>query len=139
MGKSRNHRNDRHQRFEDASPAPQNDAASFYFDLRLMLPSGMTAHDVQMARQAVEHRLQNVLRKKDRIMWTADGVFVSIGIGHPARAAAAAERIHQDICELLAGTPPREQHRAPELCESKPGPRVRGDASPYAKPRAPHA
>lgn len=103
MGKGRNHRHDRHQRFEDASPAPQNDAASFYFDLRLMLPAGMTAHDVQMARQAVEHRLQKVLRKKDRIMWTADGVFVSIGTGHPARAAAAAERIHQDICELLAG------------------------------------
>ncbi|MFM9863680.1 MAG: hypothetical protein ACKVRO_08735, partial [Micropepsaceae bacterium] len=101
MGKGRNHRHDRHQRFEDASPAPQNDAASFYFDLRLMLPAGMTAHDVQMARQAVEHRLQKVLRKKDRIMWTADGVFVSIGTGHPARAAAAAERIHQDICELL--------------------------------------
>jgi hypothetical protein len=103
MGKGRTHRFDRQQRFEDMTPAPQNDAASFYFDLRLMLPAGMTAHDVQMARQAVEHRLQRVLRKKDRIMWTADGVFVSIGTGHPARAAAAAERIHQDICKLLAG------------------------------------
>lgn len=136
MGKGLHHRTDRHQRFEDASPAPQDEAASFFFDLRLMLPSGMTAHDVQLARQAVEHRLERVLRKKDRITWTADGVFVSIGTGHPARAAAAAERIHQDICELLAGKAKREEHRAPELCESEPGPRVRGNGTPYATPRA---
>jgi hypothetical protein len=103
MGKGRNYRIDRHERFEDMTPAPQNDAASFFFDLRLMRPAGMTAHDVQMARQAVEHRLERVLRKKDRITWTADGVFVSIGTGHPARAAAAAERIHRDICEMLNG------------------------------------
>ncbi len=136
MGKGLHHRTDRHQRFEDASPAPHNEAASFFFDLRLMLPSGMTAHDVQMARQAVEHRLERVLRKKDRITWTADGVFVSIATGHPARAAAAAERIHQDICELLAGNAKRELHRASELCESEPGPRVRGNGTPYATPRA---
>lgn len=137
MGKGRHHRFDRNDRFEDMTPAPQNDAASFFFDLRLMLPEGMTAHDVQMARQAVEHRLQRVLRKKDRIMWTSDGVFVSIGTGHPARAAAAAERIHQDICELLAGNAPREDRQAPELCESSPGPKVRGNhGSPYATPRA---
>ena len=135
MGKGHHYRPDRHQRFEDASPAPQDEAASFFFDLRLMLPSGMTAHDVQMARQAVEHRLQRVLRKKDRITWTADGVFVSIGTGHPARAAAAAERIHQDICELLAGNA-RQHGRTPELCESKAGPRVRADhGTPYATPR----
>ena len=137
MGKGRNHRLDRHQRFEDASPAPQNDAASFFFDLRLMLPPGMTLHDVQVARQAVEHRLQRVLRKKDRIVWTADGFFVSIGTGHPARAAAAAERIHQDICELLAGAPSHDAHHPPVLCESKPGPKVRGDhGNPYTTPRA---
>jgi hypothetical protein len=138
MGKGRHHRTDRQQRFEDMSYTPQQDAASFFFDLRLMLPPGMTAHDVQMARQAVEHRLQKVLRKKDRILWTADGFFVSIGTGHPARAAAAAERIHQDICELLAGKTLADAHREPELCESEPRPRLRADASPYAHPRAPH-
>jgi hypothetical protein len=137
MGKGRHHRSDRQDRFEDVSPAPENDAASFFFDLRLMLPAGMTTHDVQVARQAVEHRLQRVLRKKDRIMWTADGVFVSIGTGHPARASAAAERIYQDICELLAGNAPRADHREPELCESQPGPRVRANhGSPYTTPRA---
>lgn len=137
MGKGRNYRSDRQQRFEDASPMPQDEAASFFFDLRLMLPAGMTSHDVQMARQAVEHRLQKVLRKKDRITWTSDGVFVSIGTGHPARAAAAAERIHQDICDLLAGNAPREDGRAPELCESQAGPMVRADhGTPYARPRA---
>jgi hypothetical protein len=102
MGKGRHHRS-RHQRFEDHAHTPQDEAASFFFDVRLMLPPGTTAHDMQMARQAVEHRLQRVLRKKDRIVWTADGFFLSIGTGHPVRAAAAAERIHQDLCALLAG------------------------------------
>ena len=103
MGKGRHHRFNRSQRFEDHAFTPQDEASSFFFDLRLMLPPGMTAHDVQMARQTIEHRLQRTLRKKDRIVWTADGFFISIGTEHPARAAAAAERIHQDLCALLNG------------------------------------
>ena len=103
MGKGRYHRSDRNQRFEDHAFTPQDEASSFFFDLKLMLPPGMTAHDVQMARQTIEHRLQRTLRKKDRIVWTAEGFFVSIGTEHPARAAAAAERIHQDLCALLRG------------------------------------
>lgn len=102
MGKGLHHR-PRHQRFEDHAITPQDEASSFYFDLKLMLPPGMTAHDVQQARQTIEHRLQRVLRKKDRIVWTAGGFFISIGTEHPARAAAAAERIHQDLCVLLNG------------------------------------
>lgn len=138
MGRGRFHRMDRQQRFEDMEPAQQNDAASFFFDLRLMLPSGMTAHDVQMARQAVEHRLQRVLRKKDRIVWTADGFFLSIGTGHPARAAAAAERIHEDIRELLASKKPDEARHHGELYESKQRPKLRRDASPFVPARVPH-
>ena len=103
MGKGRNHRSNSHQRFEDHAVTPQDEASSFFFDLRLMLPPGMTAHDVQQARQTIEHRLQRILRKKDRMVWTADGFFVSIGTEHPARAAAAAERIHQDLCSILNG------------------------------------
>lgn len=140
MGKGRHHRLDRHQRFEDTAHTPQDEAASFFFDLKLMLPPGMTAHDVQMARLAVEHRLQRVLRKKDRIVWTADGFFLSIGTGHPVRAAAAAERIHQDLCALLAGQTPQASNRPAELYESNARPKVRADhASPYTTPRAPHA
>ena len=115
MGKGRHHRSGRHQRFEDHAVTPQDEASSFFFDLKLILPPGMTAHDVQQARQAVEHRLHQLLRKKDRIVWTADGVFISIGTEHPARAAAAAERIHQDLCTLLNGDMlKRRTHRQPQ-------------------------
>lgn len=102
MGKGRFHQS--RQRFEDvALNNPPQDGASFYFDLKLMLPPGMTGRDIQRARQAVEHRLLRILRKKDRVVWSGDGFFLVIATSHPARAGAAAERIHQDICAMLAG------------------------------------
>jgi hypothetical protein len=128
MGKGRHHRMNRHQRFEDHALTPQDEASSFYFDLKLMLPPGMTAHDVQMARQSIEHRLHQLLRKKDRIVWTAGGFFVSIGTEHPARAAAAAERIHQDLCAMLRG----------DTVESGSN-RENADPSPYGHPPPRHA
>ena len=131
MGKGLHH-NARHQRFEDHASTPQDEASSFFFDLKLMLPPGMTAHDVEQARQTIERRLHRTLRKKDRLVWTAEGFFISIGTEHPARAAAAAERIHRDLCEVLAG-----KAAQPALCESKPHNRVCGEhASPHAQPRA---
>jgi hypothetical protein len=99
MGKR--HHDYRVKRFDDLAHVPPNDAASFFFDLKLILPAGTTGHDVQRARQKIEHRLQRTLRKKDRVVWTADGFFLSMGTVHPARAAAAAERVHKDICKLL--------------------------------------
>lgn len=103
MGKGRFHHPQPRQRFEDvALNGPPQDGASFYFDLKLMLPAGMTASDIQRARQAVEHRLLRVLRKKDRVVWSGDGFFLVIATSHPARAGAAAERIHEDIRALLA-------------------------------------
>jgi hypothetical protein len=119
MGKGLHHRSNRHQRFEDHALTPQDEASSFFFDLKLMLPPGMTAHDVQQARQTIEHRLHQLLRKKDRVVWTADGFFVSIGTEHPARAAAAAERIHQDLCALLNGDMMKDGTRR-ETCEPNP-------------------
>jgi hypothetical protein len=89
------------KRFEDLSHVPPDDAASFFFDLKLLLPPGTTGHDLQRARQKIEHRLARTLRKKDRVSWTADGFFLSMATSHPARAASAAERIHNDICEFL--------------------------------------
>lgn len=140
MGNQRHHRSNRHQRIEDLAVTPQDEASSFFFDLKLMLPPGMTAHDVHLARQAIEHRLHQLLRKKDRIVWTAGGFFVSIGTEHPARAAAAAERIHQDLCALLAGKAAPEPHAEPALCESARRPKVCGDhVSPHATSRAPHS
>ena len=104
MGKGRFHHPQARQRFEDvALNNPPQDGASFYFDLKLMLPPGMTGRDIQRARQAVEHRLLRILRKKDRVVWSGDGFFLVIATSHPARAGAAAERIHQDICAMLAG------------------------------------
>lgn len=94
----------RRRRFEDFSDEISDDAASFFFDLKLMLPEGMTAADVHRARQAVERRLLRTMRKKDRIVWTADGFFVLIATTDPARAGAAAERIHEDICAVLGTT-----------------------------------
>jgi len=124
MGKGRHPRLNRHQRFEDHALTPQDEASSFFFDLKLMLPPGMTAHDVQQARQTIEHRLQRILRKKDRIVWTASGFFISIGTEHPARAAAAAERIHQDLCSVLRGdTVPGR------------GKREEADPAPYGHPQ----
>jgi hypothetical protein len=106
MGKGRIHHPKSRQRFEDlADGPPPHDGASFFFDLKLMLPDGMTAHDLQRARQTVEHRLQRTVRKKDRVVWTADGFFLLMATSHPARAGAAAERVHQDLCALLAGGP----------------------------------
>jgi hypothetical protein len=50
----------------------------------------------------VERRLQRTVRKKDRIVWTADGFFLLVATTDPARAGAAAERVHADVCEHLA-------------------------------------
>lgn len=109
MGKGRIHRHGPRQRFEDLADGPRPlDGASFFFDLKLMLPPGMTAPDVQRARQTVEHRLQKTVRKKDRIVWTAGGFFLVMATSHPARAGAAAERVHEDVCALLAGRKPSQ-------------------------------
>lgn len=103
MGKGRSACTHRRQRFEDFTGLPPTDASSFFFDLKLMLPDGMTQSDVHRARQTVERRLQRTVRKKDRIVWTADGFFLLLATTDPARAGAAAERVHQDVCALLAG------------------------------------
>ena len=104
MGKGRFHHPTPRQRFEDVALVdPPLDGASFYFDLKLMLPPGTTGRDIQRARQAVEHRLLRILRKKDRVVWSSDGFFLVIATSHPVRAGAAAERIHEDICTLLEG------------------------------------
>ena len=105
MGKGRisHSRSAFRQRFDDLTDHPPHDGASFFFDLKLMLPDGMTAHDMQRARQTVERRLQRTVRKKDRIVWTADGFFLLIATSHVARAGAAAERILEDISALLTG------------------------------------
>jgi hypothetical protein len=109
MGKGRFHHHEPRQRFEDLTHGPRpQDGASFFFDLKLLLPAGMTAPDVQRARQTVERRLLKTVRKKDRIVWTADGFFLVMATSHPARAGAAAERIHQDLCALLAGHKPSQ-------------------------------
>jgi hypothetical protein len=125
MGKGRYHRSSHQQRFEDHAFTPQDEASSFFFDLKLMLPPGMTTHDVQQARQTIEHRLQKILRKKDRMVWTAEGFFISIGTEHPARAAAAAERIHQDLCSLLNGDTVRGRGQAERA----------GEPAPYGHPQ----
>ena len=113
----RNHHDPRTKRFEDLSHVPQHDAASFFFDLKLLLPPGITGHEMQRAKQKIEHRLQRIVRKKDRIVWTADGFFLSMATSHPARAAAAAERIHKDICEHLGRdtVAVREESHKPQL------------------------
>ena len=98
-GRKRSHRD----RYDDLVHMPHSDAASFFFDLKLLLPPGMTAHDVQIARQKIEHRLQRTLRKKDRVVWTAQGFFVMMETSHPARAGAAAERLQQDLCAFIDG------------------------------------
>lgn len=92
------------KRFEDMIEAAPYDVTSFFFDLKLLLPPGMTASDVHRARQSVERRLQRTTRKKDRIVWTPDGFFLMLATTDPARAGAAAERVHQDICTVLADT-----------------------------------
>jgi hypothetical protein len=89
------------RRFEDAVEPRPHDVTSFFFDLKLLLPQGMTAGDVNRARQAVERRLLRTVRKKDRVTWTADGFFLLIATTDPARAGAAAERIQQDVCTVL--------------------------------------
>lgn len=102
MGRGRNHNAERHRRFEDIAVDRPLDATSFFFDLKLILPDGMTQSDVHRARQAVERRLQRTVRKKDRIVWAADGFFLLVATTDPARAGAAAERVHADVCEHLA-------------------------------------
>jgi len=89
------------RRFEDLAHDRDEDAITFFFDLKLMLPSGLTAPEIHRARVKVEHRLHRTVRKKDRIVWSADGFFLLLATTDPARAGAAAERIHQDICEAL--------------------------------------
>jgi hypothetical protein len=91
------------RRFEDLADDRDEDAISFFFDLKLMLPDGLTASEIQRARVKVEHRLHRTVRKKDRIVWTADGFFLLLATTDPARAGAAAERIHQDVCAALDG------------------------------------
>jgi hypothetical protein len=92
---------DLHRRFEDIAEDQREDAVSFFFDLKLMLPAGLPALDIHRARLNVERRLHRVMRKKDRMVWAADGFFLLLATTDPARAGAAAERIHQDICTAL--------------------------------------
>lgn len=128
MGKGRSNSVHRRQRFEDFTGLAPTDASSFFFDLKLMLPDGMTQSDVHRARQTVERRLQRTVRKKDRIVWTADGFFLLLATTDPARAGAAAERVHQDVCALLAGhgaTAPAR--RAPETAVPTPPKRQGGN------------
>lgn len=89
------------RRFEDAVEPRPHDVTSFYFDLKLMLPAGMTASDIHQARVAVDRRLLRTVRKKDRVIWTTDGFFLAVATTDPARAGAAAERVHQDVCAAL--------------------------------------
>lgn len=139
MSKRRIQQQGPQQRFEDLAHGPlPMDGASFFFDLKLMLPAGMTAPDVQRARQTVERRLQKTVRKKDRIVWTADGFFLVMATSHPARAGAAAERVHQDICDLLQSSlssrtvaKPDAKHRG---AASDPGPRRPGSAPQRVSP-----
>lgn len=90
------------KRFEDMVEAAPYDVTSFFFDLKLLLPPGMVASDVHRARLSVERRLMRTIRKKDRIVWSPDGFFLTLATTDPARAGAAAERVHQDICAVLA-------------------------------------
>jgi hypothetical protein len=118
------------------------DGASFFFDLKLMLPAGMTAPDIQRARQTVEHRLLRILRKKDRVVWSGDGFFLVIATSHPARAGAAAERIHEDICAVLAGVRQNSSSRTSVKPDAQrrgdtygPDPKRSGSTYPPASPR----
>jgi hypothetical protein len=90
------------RRFEDLVAGFPEDVTSFFFDLKLMLPAGITGPDFHLARQAVERRLLRVVRKKDRVVWTADGFFLLVATTDVARAGAAAERVEQDVTALLA-------------------------------------
>jgi hypothetical protein len=91
------------RRFEDAVEPRQHDVTSFFFDLRLILPPGMPAADVYRARIGVERRLHRTVRKHDRIVWCADGFFLLVATTDEARAGAAAERVHADLCAMLDG------------------------------------
>lgn len=101
MRKGHVHHGDWARRFEDLRPGFGDDVISFFFDLKLILPSGLPAGDVQRACQTVERRLQKIVRKKDRVVWTADGFFLLVATTDKARAGAAAERIEQDIALTL--------------------------------------
>jgi len=89
------------RRFEDLAEDANDDAISFFFDLKLMLPAGLTATDFHRARLNVERRLHRTVRRKDRIAWTDEGFFLLLSTTDPARAGAAAERINADICAAL--------------------------------------
>lgn len=101
MRKGPVHHGDWARRFEDLRPGFGDDVISFFFDLKLILPSGLTSGDVQRARQTVERRLQRIVRKKDRVVWTAEGFFLLVATTDKARAGAAAERIEQDVALTL--------------------------------------
>ena len=101
MRKGRVHHGDWARRFEDLRPGFGDDVISFFFDLKLILPPGLTSSDVQRARQTVERRLQRIVRKRDRVVWTADGFFLMVSTTDKARAGAAAERVEQDVALTL--------------------------------------
>lgn len=89
------------RRFEDLVAGFPEDVTSFFFDLKLMLPAGMTGSDYHRAREAVERRLLRIVRKKDRVVWTADGFFLLVATTDVARAGAAAERVERDVSTSL--------------------------------------
>ncbi len=89
------------RRFEDLVAEFPEDVTSFFFDLKLMLPAGMTGSDYHRAREAVERRLLRIVRKKDRVVWTADGFFLLVATTDVARAGAAAERVERDVSTSL--------------------------------------
>jgi hypothetical protein len=91
-----------------------------FFDLEPLLPAGLEAREVNRARQAIEHRVQRMVRKKDRIVWTARGFYLLIASIDADQALAAAERLRQDIVAALRDASAGAQDDAPVVRRAQP-------------------
>ena len=76
---------------------------TFFFNLEPLLPHPPVANGFSRTRLMVESRLQRIVRRRDRIVWTARGFYLVIASDHFDRALVVAERVRDHILEHCAG------------------------------------
>lgn len=75
-----------------------------FFDLELLLPHQPMAEGSSRTKLMVENRLQRIVRRRDRIIWTVSGFYLVIASEQSDRALVVAERVRDYILEHCGGS-----------------------------------
>ena len=97
------------RRLRDEAPEAESAGAwlsqrtVWFFDLELLLPHQPMAEGSSRAKLMVENRLQRIVRRRDRIIWTVSGFYLLIASDQTDRALIVAERVRDYIVEHCGG------------------------------------